>query len=101
MPLVCWHGLRLRRMWADTEGAIGVSLAVDLTRRTTYSVSVWESQDDLQRWLRSPYHGMVMRKYRGQIESSKATSWHTEHFDLTQAWTEAHRQFDDISVRAG
>lgn len=92
VPLVFWHGLKLRSAWGDIQGAVGVSISSDLLKRTTYTVSVWKSEQALTEWLRSPYHAALMRDYRARLSSSDAASWQTDHFLLGDAWREAMRR---------
>jgi heme-degrading monooxygenase HmoA len=104
LPFVVWHGLGFRRDWAEIQGAVGVLLAVDLRRRTTYSVSVWESEEDLNRWLRSADHAEVIRKYGHRVEHSKAAIWWVDDFKVRGAWKMAHQQLaaaDRGASRAG
>lgn len=92
LPLILWHGTRLRQDWSRIPGAVGMAVAVDLKRRTTYSISVWTSEQDLQRWLRSPYHAALMRGYRGRVESSAASRWQVARFERHGKWDEALRR---------
>ena len=54
MPLVFWHGPRLRRAWPTIDGAVGLSIMADLRERTTYTLSLWRSVEDLRRWSARP-----------------------------------------------
>ena len=89
MPQVYWHGLRLRRSWSLVEGAVGLSIMSDLATKTTYTVSVWRSEADLLRWVRSPDHAPLMRNFRPHLASSAAASWPTDRFELRSAWRDA------------
>lgn len=89
MPLVSWHGLRLRRGWPKIDGAIGVSIMSDIASKTTYTVTAWRSADDLRTWVRSPSHAKLMRADRRRLESSAADGWIVDTFDLKSAWREA------------
>jgi len=89
MPLVFWHGLRLRRGWPHVEGALGLSVMADLAARTTYTLSVWRSPEDLHRWVRCPDHGHLMRGYRPLLASPASDGWLAGTFDLHTAWGEA------------
>ena len=100
LPLILWHGMRLRRAWNRIPGAVGVALAADLGRRTTYSISVWESEQDLQRWLRSPDHAALMRGYRQRVESAAATRWLIERFEQRGKWRDALRRMEGSERRA-
>src|SRR5215469_604762 len=89
MPLVFWHGLRLRRAWPRIEGAIGVSIMAEFATRTTYTLSVWRSPEDLHRWVRCPDHARLMSGYQPLLASSAAHGWPAGTFDLRTAWCEA------------
>lgn len=73
-PIVLLKARAIR--WAlprpNVEGAVGVYLGADLRERTTYTVSLWTSEAELRKWLTSPAHLRLMRKYRGRMESSSA-----------------------------
>jgi hypothetical protein len=87
--LVFWHGYHLRRQWPTLNGAVGVSIGADLSQRSTYTISVWQSEAHLFVWLRSPAHLKLMRDFRMRLESSDAISWNVEKFQLRAAWTHA------------
>jgi len=89
MPGVYWNGLRLRRAWPLFPGSIGVSISADWRRRTTYTVSLWRSEEDLRRFISHPEHLKLMRAYRPHMESSSFATWSVDAFDLTQAWRRA------------
>jgi heme-degrading monooxygenase HmoA len=89
MPAVFWNGWQLRRAWDRNDGAVGLSMMVGLRERTTYTISVWRSKNDLERWLRSPAHSRLMRAFRSNLESHAADSWTADSFDLRAAWREA------------
>ncbi len=89
MPPVFWHGLKLRRSWPRLEGAVGLSIMSDLRTRTTYTISVWRDEADLNRWVRSVDHASLMRAFRPRQISSAIVSWETDKFELRSAWREA------------
>lgn len=96
MPGVYWNGLRLRRAWARFPGSIGVSISADMGRRSTYTVSLWRSEQDLKRFVSHPEHLALMRAYRPHMESSSAATWTVESFDLGEAWREARRRLTQM-----
>jgi Antibiotic biosynthesis monooxygenase len=89
LMLVFWHGYQLRRGWSSLDGAVGVSIGADLSTRSTYTISVWRSEEHLLAWLRSPAHLRLMRQFRSRLDSSDAISWHADPFDLRESWTKA------------
>jgi hypothetical protein len=89
MPLVFWHGLKLRRSWPSVEGAVGLSIMSDLKKRTTYTIRYGAMRQILQCWVRSADHAPLMRTFRPRLVSSAAHSWLTDNFELRVAWREA------------
>lgn len=89
MPGVFANGMKLYRMWPEFEGSVGVSIAADLVRRTTYTISVWRSEEDLMKFIGHPLHRVIMNEYRERIESSSAATWQVETFSLAEAWSRA------------
>ncbi len=91
LPGVYWHGLRLRRVWPRFPGSIGVSLSADAGRRSTYTVSLWRSEEDLRKFISHPSHLALMRAYRPRMESVASATWIVESFDLGEAWRKARQ----------
>jgi hypothetical protein len=89
LPPVFSHGLALRSNWPTIEGAVGMTIAGDLLSKTTFTLSVWRSEDDLRRWISSPQHLALMREFRSKLRGSAAVGWATEDFVLADAWTRA------------
>jgi hypothetical protein len=87
LPSVCWDGLRLRRLWPRTEGALGLWFCT-LPGRRTVSVSVWRTPEDLRNFVRSPTHAEIMRRH-GQTGDLITTAWTAERFDKWLIWRQA------------
>jgi hypothetical protein len=96
LPLVFWHGYRLRSRWGKVEGAIGIFTGGSLLERTTYTVTAWRSEQDLRRWMGSAYHQRLMRDYRGNLEGSAAVTWQVEAFEPRAAWREALSRLAEV-----
>jgi hypothetical protein len=86
-------GLRLRRGWPTRRGAIALIVASDARRRTTYSLSVWRSEEDLREFLRAPDHVPLIRRYRPRLEASTAELWRADTFVPGETWREAARRW--------
>jgi hypothetical protein len=54
LPGALFAATRLRRAWPHTEGAIGLMLWVKPLSRRSGSLSVWESEAQLRRFIGSP-----------------------------------------------
>ena len=89
LPIVSWHAYWLRRRWGSRPGSIGLLVGSKPLRRTTYSISVWRSEDDLKAFLRAPDHLPLIRKFKGRLDASTSAVWRTDSFHMDDAWQEA------------
>src|SRR5438067_1439785 len=64
LPEISVRGLAMRRRWPMLPGAVGMAIGLAWWRRQTFSVSVWQSEEDARRFLRTPTHMAAVRKYR-------------------------------------
>jgi hypothetical protein len=88
IPRVAIEGLRLRAKWPETEGALGLWMAGLKAGRRQVSVSIWQSPEDLRRFVRSPRHLKTMRNFRGAGDLH-TTAWTAERFDPALIWRQA------------
>jgi hypothetical protein len=88
IPRVAWEGMRLRRRWPDTEGALGLWFASFKGGRRQVSVSVWRSAEDLRRFVRSAEHLRIMREYR-DAGALYTNAWTAERLDRELIWRQA------------
>jgi hypothetical protein len=80
VPLITRTGLRLRRGWFAMPGAVGLCLWSDPLVPRSGSISVWTSEEDLQRFIRLPAHVAIMRRFRDR-GTLRSTSWSADGFD--------------------
>jgi heme-degrading monooxygenase HmoA len=85
MPGAGLAALRLRRAFPSTTGAIGLSLAVQPLARRTWSISAWETEEHLRRFLGSAAHIAIVRHYRTRVRVRSTIST-VERFQPKQAW---------------
>ena len=88
IPRVAREGMRLRRGWPQTDGALGLWFATRRLGRRQISVSVWRSPEDLRAFVRSPEHLRIMRENRNTGELF-TTAWTSERLDRAVIWREA------------
>lgn len=93
VPAIYLAAERLRRACAELEGAVGLTIYWQLLRRRGGSVSVWESEEALRRFVSLPFHVEIMRKYRSR-GSLRAISWQADDFALRAAFDEGQRALD-------
>jgi hypothetical protein len=81
LPGIAREGLALTRGWWAMDGAIGVTLYVDVWGRTGGSLSLWRSETDLRRFVGLPRHVAVMRRYRERV-TVRAATWEATDVDV-------------------
>jgi hypothetical protein len=84
---------RLRREIVELEGAVGVTVYWQLFRGRGGSVSAWESESALRRFVSLPFHVETMRAYRPR-GSLRAIDWTADSFELGTAFREGQRGLD-------
>lgn len=80
LPTVAAKALRLRLGWYAMTGAIGLWLWSQPVAMRGGSISVWDNEDSLERFINLPHHVGIMNRYRsrGTVRSDK---WSMERFE--------------------
>lgn len=84
---------RLRREIVELEGAVGVTVYWQLFRGRGGSVSAWEDESALRRFVSLPFHVETMRAHRPR-GSLRAIDWTADSFELGTAFREGQRGLD-------
>ena len=85
VPRVVAAGLRLRRGWPETEGALGLWVAAFRAGLRQVSISIWRAPEDLRRFVRSPAHLRIMHDF-ADVGALITTAWTAERFDPELIW---------------
>lgn len=85
---IALSGLRLRRTWPRTPGAVGMWLWVDAWRKRSGSVSVWADERSLYAFVGRPDHLRIVRAHR-ERGAMRATAWAADRLDTDAAWAAA------------
>ena len=88
IPGVALAGLRLRRGWPQTQGALGLWVASFRFGRRQVSVSIWRSADDLRGFVRSHEHIRIMNEFR-DVGVLYTNAWTAERFNAESIWQQA------------
>jgi hypothetical protein len=88
VPAFMSAALRLQSAFANTPGAIEMSLRAAPLRRTFWTLSQWRSDADLRGYVVHPAHVDVMRRFRPAMRSSNFITWHTTD-DRPPTWEDA------------
>ena len=86
-------GSTLRRAWPRTEGAIGIWVAVEPVHRRSWTLTAWSTERDLRRFVHSPQHRAITRRYR-ELVTVSSTTWCANPFTLPEALEEARQRLD-------
>ncbi len=80
LPTVAAKGLRMRTGWYAMPGAVGLWLWALPAALRSGSISVWDSEESLERFINLPHHVDIMRRYgpRGTVRSG---TWTMERFE--------------------
>jgi hypothetical protein len=88
LPGVVSKGMRMRLGWYAMPGAVGLWLWSLPARLCGGSISVWDNEESLDRFITLPHHTAIMDHYRdrGDVRSHQ---WTMQHFDPDAALTRA------------
>jgi hypothetical protein len=98
LPVVGFHAMRLRQGWGARRGSVGLLVGSEPLRRTTYSISVWRTEDDLKAFLRAPDHVPLVRRFKPRLDASTSAVWRTDSFAVDEAWAEAFRRLAEPDI---
>lgn len=88
VQLVYELGLELGETWPVMQGAVGVWLWGRPTELRGGSISVWEAEQDMRRFVRWPVHARIMRNWRGRVGVA-TDSWQADEFEAHEVLTRA------------
>lgn len=80
LPSVAVNGLRMRMGWYAMPGAVGMWLWMMPASGRGGSISVWASEEDLERFVTLPHHIDIMRRY-GDRGTVRSITWTADRFD--------------------
>jgi len=93
LPRIAVAAFRIRHNWQRRQGSLGLTLWIQPLRRRLGSLSAWEGEEDLARWLRSDDHLQVVHRFKGRMRNVSSETWTTtEDFTVADAWLGAGRR---------
>lgn len=97
LPAIVRDGVSLSRGWWAMPGALGVILYLDVAGKRGGSLSAWEHEDDLRRFVGLPRHVATMRAFRDRVSVRSAT-WQMEQFRTRDAWEQGRARLADADA---
>jgi heme-degrading monooxygenase HmoA len=87
--------MAIRAQLAQADGLIGYALDANLTRKTFWTVSAWDSQEALDAFSRADPHRRRVSAIRPRMRPTTFTFWTASGADLPISWTEVRRRIAD------
>lgn len=86
-------GMELGETWPVLHGAVGVWLWGRPAQWRGGSISVWDTERDMRRFVRWPVHARIMRNWRGRVQVA-TDLWRADRFDIEEIWARAGNTID-------
>jgi hypothetical protein len=80
---------RIQRQLRRTPGVLGYSLLAHIFQRQFWTLSVWEEEAALQKFVVEQPHSQVMRALRGKMGRTNFVRWSIKGSDFPPRWPEA------------
>lgn len=90
-----------RSIQAQLDGApglVGYALNAQVKRRTLLTLSVWESQEDLDTFAAEAPHAAVMEKLHDHLEDPLFVTWEVEGAELDASWRFAEHKLAEAGT---
>lgn len=100
LPLKRWRDFfrfqrysgKIRRQLEGTRGVVGYSLRARFTKRQFWTLSVWEDEAALARFIPASPHRHAMTALQPVMGTTKFVKWRVRGADLPIAWDEGTRR---------
>jgi heme-degrading monooxygenase HmoA len=84
------RAMGVHRATKTADGAIGAMLLAQPARKTFWTLSAWEDEAALRRFVGHPVHRAEMQHYRGKLRGATFTTWTVPAgTPLPPSWDEA------------
>jgi hypothetical protein len=88
------HTWRIQGQLRRTPGLMGYSLRARPLRRQFWTLSVWEGDDALRRFVGASPHAQVMAALQGKMGRTRFVRWRLRGADYPPPWPEALAKSD-------
>ena len=100
LPLNKWRALpkfvrytyQIRRQLADSEGLIGYSLDANVPGREFWTLSVWQDEESLLRFVQRTPHSRVMMDLLPDMGQTEFLHWDVDGSSIPPNWEDAKRR---------
>ena len=91
--------MAVRKQVHSSDGALGVSLIAQPTRKTFWTLSAWTDQASLDAFVGSRPHLDVMGRFRDRLTSTGFTTWAVASPELPKRGSNAKNLWRDAKTR--
>ena len=92
MPKFMRHTFQIQRQLAASEGLIGYSLDANVPRWEFWTLSVWEDEESLRRFLQRRPHSRVMTGLLPNGGQTEFLRFRVDGTSIPPSWEEARRR---------
>jgi hypothetical protein len=89
IPMFFRFSFQIQAQLAKTSGVIGYGMRAKLLSRQFWTLSVWESQNDLMNFVKKVPHGEAMKAMIPHMGLTKFTQWKVSGAAVPPKWAEA------------
>ncbi len=94
IPQVFRHTLRIQKQLDTTPGVSGYTLIVEILHKKLWTLSVWEDEKALYKFVKTIPHAETMAKIHPHMRGPKFITWMSKGSTLPPAWEDARRRFE-------
>ena len=92
MPRFMRYTLQIRRQLAGSEGLIGYSLDANVPSREFWTLSVWEDEESLRRFVQRTPHGHVMTDLLPDMGQTEFFAFKVDGSSVPPDWEDTKRR---------
>jgi len=92
IPAVMVATMRIARELARSDGLVGYSLQAQLGPKTFWTMSVWQTSADLERFVRSAVHRAAMADIGPHMRRPRIRTTSVQGAHLPPAWAQVRRE---------
>jgi len=87
-----WYNVQVQRQLKRTPGVLGYSLMARIFSKRFWTLSVWEDESALQRFVRSVPHGRIVTALEGKMRQTRFVRWSIRPSEFPPTWREAFKR---------
>jgi len=87
---------RIQGQLRRSPGVLGYALLAHVFQKEFWTLSVWEGEAALQRFVAEAPHSQVMRALQGKMGATRFVKWRMRGAELPPRWAEALARRDAV-----